>query len=81
MTKLFAFQKSIVCFVTVIEIFFPNSELKNKIETMLQLNFFNSGSWLKQDSNRKQKNVPKNKAELFEDKKKFLFFAWGQEKL
>ena len=60
---------------------FPKSELTTEFETKLQLTSFNSGGLFKNDCSRKQKNVPKNKAELFENKQNFLFFAWGQEKL
>ena len=60
--------------MTIIEIF-SKSGLKTKFEIMLQLTSFNLGSWLKNDCSRRQKNVPKNKAKLFEDKQNFLFFA------
>ena len=44
LTKLFTLQKSLVCFVTIIEKKNPKFELKTKFETMLQLTSINSGS-------------------------------------
>ena len=41
--------------------------MKTKFEVMLQLTNFNSSCGFKKDCNIKQKNVPKNKAKLFED--------------
>ena len=41
--------------------------MKTKFEVMLQLTSFNSSCGFKKDCNIKHKNVPKNKAKLFED--------------
>ena len=48
---------------------------------MLQLTYFKSIGGIRKDCGIEQKNVLKNKVQLFEDKQIFLFFAWGQEKI
>ena len=54
--------------------------MKTKFEAMLQLTSFNSSCGLKKDCKIKQKNVPKNKAKLFEEKQKFSSLCLGISK-
>ena len=61
---------------------FPFFLFKNKIkfEIMLDLTYFKSIGGIMKYCGIEQKNVLKNKVQLFEDKQIFLFFAWGQAK-
>ena len=53
----------------------PFLSWKLKFEIVLQLTYFKSIGGIRKDCGIEQKNVLKNKVQLFEDKQIFFFFA------